>query len=173
MTGCGVAPPPFCDASVCPAGCCDASGTCQSGNLANACGAYGTTCKSCQFDCASGACTKEGVGGGGGATGACAGSPVITVNGALPNAAGTSNPYNGLSKAAVFHKRDVDPVEDGCVATVQLTLSAGGQCELKVVAGGKKLANGALVLKSIELNANSQCPGFLDAQEGLYSPMSK
>jgi hypothetical protein len=66
------------------------------------------------------------------------------------------------------HKRDVDPVEDGCIAGFDATLHAAGQCELKVSVGGKKLAGGALVVKSVELTANSQCPGFLDAEEGVY-----
>ena len=99
--------------------------------------------------------------------GSCA-HPSVAVDGALPTAAGTPNHYDGMTTIGVSHKRDVDPVEDGCVANLDVTLTAGGQCSLRVVAGGKKMPNGALVVQSVELTANSQCPGFLDTQEGVY-----
>ncbi len=178
LFGCGTGR--VCDVSVCPSGCCDASGVCQSGSAPSACGSNGTTCKSCPVGCGNGLCTDTagtggGTGGAGGSSGGTGGtggtclSPVITVQGTIPAAsAGVNIAYNGVSAVVVRHKRDVDPVEDGCVSVLDLTLTSAGQCALHVVAGGKKLASGALVVKSVELVANSQCPGFLDALEGVY-----
>src|SRR5215468_6216049 len=37
-----------CDATSCPTGCCDASGTCRTGTELNTCGYGGQTCNDCQ-----------------------------------------------------------------------------------------------------------------------------
>ncbi len=159
LCACG-SPARVCDLTVCPAGCCDAAGVCLGGTAACSPGAGGGG--------GTNGGTAGGATGGGTSTGGTCVAPVFTVSGSLPTPGGTLNAYDGLVASVVQHKRDVDPVEDGCVANVELTLRAAGQCELKVTAGGKKLSDGALVVKTVELNANSQCPGFLDAQEGVY-----
>ncbi len=78
---CGLKGP--CNAANCP-GCCDASGACQGGSTANACGLDGNGCvecaatQACQIgvctlvsgsSCATGSCPDGGGGGGGGASG--------------------------------------------------------------------------------------------------------
>lgn len=74
LTACGTSPQPAC-AERC-AGCCDAAGECQPGNLATACGASGTVCVVCPSGtCSSGLClqadgTDAGVDGGAGDAGA-------------------------------------------------------------------------------------------------------
>ena len=45
--------PALCNASTCPAGCCDANGACRFGDADDACGAAGTSCRACP---PSGAC---------------------------------------------------------------------------------------------------------------------
>lgn len=66
------------------------------------------------------------------------------------------------------HKLDVDVIEDGCVARLELTVStAQGQCPLRLVFQGSNGNVGGLV--EARLTADSECPGFLDAVEGLYS----
>ena len=147
LLACG-SPYQLCSQAACPSGCCSLENVCQ--------------------ESAAGCNSNPGTGGGGSTGGSTCSNPSYTVSGSLPSASATLNAYDSLVESMVEHKRDVDPVEDGCVANVTLTLRAAGQCELKVVAGGKKFASGALVLKELELTANSQCPGFLDAQEGVY-----
>ena len=72
LASCGSKPPPSkCSQTTCT-GCCDASGTCQSGNVATACGANGALCEACKSRevCAvGGVCLLSGVGGGSGAGG--------------------------------------------------------------------------------------------------------
>ncbi len=56
---CGPSEPAPCDSTHCPAGCCDANGTCQSGGSPAACGAGGAACQTCPagsecFDCPAG-----------------------------------------------------------------------------------------------------------------------
>lgn len=73
----------------------------------------------------------------------------------------------GLVTVVATHKRDVDVVEDGCLGQLELRVAqAQGQCELKLVFSGGNGAEGGLV--EARFSADSECPGFLDAQEGLY-----
>ena len=66
------------------------------------------------------------------------------------------------------HKVDVDAIEDGCVSQLELTVSlAQGQCPLRLVFKGGNGSFGGLV--EARLTADSACPGFLDAVEGVYS----
>lgn len=66
------------------------------------------------------------------------------------------------------HKVDVDAVEDRCVSRLELTVSlAQGACPLKLVFTGGNGAFGGLT--EARLTADSACPGFLDAVEGVYS----
>jgi hypothetical protein len=77
--------------------------------------------------------------------------------------------YDGgkLSVASV-HKVDADAIEDGCVSRLDVTVAmAQGQCPLKLVFLGKNGTFGGLA--EVKLTADSACPGFLDAVEGVYS----
>jgi hypothetical protein len=66
------------------------------------------------------------------------------------------------------HKVDVDAIEDGCVSQLELTVSLSrGQCPLRLVFQGKNGGFGGL--SEVRLTADSACPGFLDAVEGLYT----
>lgn len=66
------------------------------------------------------------------------------------------------------HKVDVDAIEDRCVSRLELTVSlAQGACALKLVFGAGNGSFGGLT--EAQLTADSACPGFLDAVEGVYS----
>lgn len=82
--GFSACPKAACDRSNCSVGCCDASGTCQTGTTSNACGIGGNTCNVCQFtqSCMQGACFGGNTGGSGGMGG---------------GAGGGSNTQNGLT----------------------------------------------------------------------------
>ena len=66
------------------------------------------------------------------------------------------------------HKRDVDPAEDGCIYTIDLELSAGAGCRLSLVAEGRYVWQAGLALTDVVFEADSACPGFPDAAEGVY-----
>jgi hypothetical protein len=72
------------------------------------------------------------------------------------------------AQVELSHKRDVDPWEDGCIAMVQVQLSMGAGCRLRVLAGGRYLASGGLAVLEVEFEADSWCPGFPDPTEGVY-----
>lgn len=73
----------------------------------------------------------------------------------------------GRATAAMRHKRDVDPIEDGCVGHVELSLSSNGACDLRLTF--EAMANEPqLVLTSASLNIDSNCPGWRDAEEGYF-----
>jgi hypothetical protein len=65
------------------------------------------------------------------------------------------------------HKLDVDAQEDGCVAHTALNfrVSSSG-CTLKLEFGPAAGTEGGLT--AVTLTADSFCPGFPDAQEGVY-----
>ncbi len=66
------------------------------------------------------------------------------------------------------HKVDVDAIEDRCVSRLELTVAlAQGACPLKLVFGAGNGSFGGLT--EVRLTADSACPGFLDAVEGVYS----
>ncbi|OJT25783.1 hypothetical protein BO221_07990 [Archangium sp. Cb G35] len=66
------------------------------------------------------------------------------------------------------HKVDVDAIEDRCISRLELTVSlAQGACPLKLVFGAGNGSFGGLT--EVLLTADSACPGFLDAVEGVYS----
>ncbi len=72
------------------------------------------------------------------------------------------------------HKRDVDLVEDGCISTVNIFLTANGGCRLRVSAGNIFVDEDpwTLQITDVEFSADSFCPGFLGADEGVYSGIS-
>lgn len=70
--------------------------------------------------------------------------------------------------ATLGHKVDVDPSEDGCIASLSIDLrflEAGCRLSFEF----SELDDGYGGLTSISLQADSFCPGFPDAEEGLYS----
>lgn len=70
--------------------------------------------------------------------------------------------------ATVYHKRDVDQYEDGCIYEVGLSLTRGDGCTLYVNAGGTLIGN-SLLITDFSFTADSQCPGFPDNIEGTYA----
>ncbi|HYO54753.1 hypothetical protein [Archangium sp.] len=74
----------------------------------------------------------------------------------------------GLVSVRSVHKVDVDAVEDRCVSRLELTVAlAQGACPLKLVFAAGNGSFGGLT--EVRLTADSACPGFLDAVEGVYS----
>ncbi|WP_257457671.1 hypothetical protein [Archangium lipolyticum] len=73
----------------------------------------------------------------------------------------------GRVTVTAVHKVDVDAVEDRCVARLEFTVSlARGECPLRLVFTGRNGVQGGLT--EARLTADSACPGFLDAVEGVY-----
>ncbi len=68
----------------------------------------------------------------------------------------------------LFHKRDIDEFEDGCLSRASLEFTNQGGCTLKVVTAGTATPSGKFHLKEVRLSADSMCKGFADAQEGTY-----
>ena len=68
----------------------------------------------------------------------------------------------------IQHKIDVDQTEDGCIAylSANIDLFQGG-CTLTVTFS--EVAGGFGGWTELEFHADSFCPEFLDAQEGVYS----
>jgi hypothetical protein len=71
-------------------------------------------------------------------------------------------------QVALFHKKDIDPVEDGCIARIDLTFRKGTGCTLHLEAEGALNTAGEYRLSDISFKVDSQCPGFSDALEGEY-----
>jgi hypothetical protein len=66
------------------------------------------------------------------------------------------------------HKVDVDAIEDRCISRLELTVALSqGACPLKLVFSAGNGSFGGLT--EVRLTADSACPGFLDAVEGVYS----
>ena len=68
----------------------------------------------------------------------------------------------------IQHKQDVDPIEDGCITSINLLLSTGGGCELSLVASDTYSTDDGLLVQNLSFNADSFCPYFLDDHEGVY-----
>ena len=66
------------------------------------------------------------------------------------------------------HKRDVDEFEDGCITRVEIELSVGGGCWLRIIAGEYLTELDNLEILDVEFTADSFCPGFADDIEGTY-----
>ncbi|HEX8819524.1 MAG TPA: hypothetical protein VF794_06330 [Archangium sp.] len=98
--------------------------------------------------------------------GTCSASRMVP-SGALHTSQSEINYGGGKALAKSIHKVDVDIVEDGCVGTLELTVSlASGQCPLKL---SFKRVNGTYGgLTEAQFSADSTCPGFLDSAEGVY-----
>ena len=97
---------------------------------------------------------------------ACGGNPTI-VSGALTTELGAVDFDHAL--VSVSHKRDVDVYEDGCIVEVHIDLSRGDGCHFEVTAAEKADPQGALIIQQMMLSADSQCPGFPDDKEGVYT----
>jgi hypothetical protein len=100
--------------------------------------------------------------------GSCGGTSGLVPSGSLQTGQVPIDYSGGKVVVSSVHKVDVDAIEDGCVSKLELTVSlAQGQCPLKLVFKG---ANGSFGgLAEARLTADSACPGFLDAVEGIYS----
>lgn len=133
---------PACDRSNCSVGCCDASGTCQAGNTANACGIGGNTCTTCQFtqSCMQGACFGGNTGGSGGTGGGSGGT-------------GGGSAQNGLS---------VFPTNASVPYSSSLTLSAALEAS----------ASSPDVSFSLEQSATGQLSRLNNQTAVYYAPNS-
>ena len=160
-------------------GCGDVCGTCEPGSTCSA--AQRCEPDGCQPQCAGRRCGPDSCGAvcgscGGGetcdnATGQCIagecgdGTPLI--EGALL----TDVTDVGFTQVTVTmsHKQDVDPWEDGCLTNVTVELGRRWGCTLYLVAGGATTVNGGLRLTELRFQADSQCPGFSDDREGVFT----
>ena len=138
-------------------------------------------CQVCQPDCAGRECGPDGCGGqcepGCGAEEACDGigtcQQVACGQGAPIQIAGAfatdvAQVTFDTASVALTHKRDVDPWEDGCITTIELTLNRGPGCQLHLLAGGQYTPAGGLKVMEIAFTADSFCPNFPDDTEGIY-----
>ena len=73
-----------------------------------------------------------------------------------------------FAEVQINHKRDVDEFEDGCVNDMFITLAAGEGCVLQVHAQQFFTPQSRLMINEVSFTADSQCPNFPDANEGLY-----
>ncbi len=90
----------------------------------------------------------------------------LSVGGTL--AAGDTEITFDSASVVVEHKRDVDVVEDGCIRSLEFSFQSGSGCLLTVFASEVLTARGELLVTDVAFSADSQCPNFLDAKEGLY-----
>jgi hypothetical protein len=72
----------------------------------------------------------------------------------------------GSARVTFSHKRDIDPVEDGCVGSVDVALTAAGSCTISLSFAS---SGDALALSRARFSADSDCPGWLDDEEGEFS----
>jgi iron(II)-dependent oxidoreductase len=66
------------------------------------------------------------------------------------------------------HRRDMDPLQDGCIATIDVELTVAGGCRLEVSARGRYLDDDGLEIRSLNWTADQDCPGLAAAGQGLY-----
>ena len=96
----GCPTPKTCDATTCATGCCDATGTCQLGDAASACGTAGALCLSCApgFCSTQHVCSVTPSGGGAGTTGGGAGA----TGGGTATGGGAGGGDAGTGRTVVF-----------------------------------------------------------------------
>jgi hypothetical protein len=120
-----------------------------------------------------------GTGGASGGTGGTGGSMMATcstppsVTGQLGNPIAAVDFTGESANVGVVHKIDIDEAEDGCISSVNLTVQKAGQgCTLEL--GWTVNADmDALELASATFTADSFCPGWSDADEGVYTMVSE
>ena len=133
----------------------------------------------CPLVCGGKECGDDGCGGscgdcGGDATCSLAGVCVeMDCSGKEYNLSGTfANSVKEFSfdtvDVAMYHKKDIDPGEDGCIAQVDLSFRKGIGCLLELRAEGAFDSQGRLRITEFNFQVDSQCPGFSDAMEGGY-----
>lgn len=147
---------------------CDPGLSCRSGVCANdapcVAGSAGCTCSddgTCDADlsCEDDLCVSSISGGN------CQQAP--SSSGALA-ASGTEISFDSAD-VDVEHKRDVDEFEDGCIRTLEFAFRSGSGCLLSVSAADVLNQQDELLVTAIAFSADSQCPNFPDASEGLYA----
>ncbi len=88
--------------------------------------------------------------------------------GTLRNAVSDIDYANGYAFVTFDHKRDVDPIEDGCIGEARLrVMNASLECLLELEFSARE-GETALKLDSAVFTANSDCPGWLDDVEAAY-----
>ena len=138
-------------------------GKCQPQCAERECGDDGCDgeCGKCELgsSCAQGECVQI----------ACEGGPA-SLDGEFSNSLSPVL-FDSVS-VEVFHKRDVDEWEDGCISAVTMVFKKGPGCTLTVHAEESFNLDGLLVIQNLTFEADSQCPGFPDGVEGVYSDLS-
>ena len=91
-----------------------------------------------------------------------------SVAGVVTNDVANLDFTNAELAVAMAHTLDVDPIEDGCIASIDMTLKVNGQgCALNLVFGVDQGVT-ALVLTGASLEADSFCAGWSNDVEGQY-----
>lgn len=140
-------------------------------------GGGGPDATTCRPSCDGRACGSDGCGGTCGACGAgttCRAG--VCVEGACGEAGLEVSGRFEVGEGFVFdtatveleHKMDVDAFEDGCLTRIVVSLKKGFGCLLVAEGEGALVAGGGFRISSLSLSADSQCPGFPDADEGEY-----
>ncbi len=75
-------------------------------------------------------------------------------------------------EVSIQHKQDIDTVEDGCINQVMVQFFHGSGCKLEIRADTAQVGDNGIKITSIIFSADSQCPNFLDADEGTYIEVS-
>lgn len=154
-----------CTSGSCVAGACRSDVSCPAAKdcTGRACGpdpVCGASCGSCNsgYSCnAAGSCQP--------ASGCATSPPSVTGNFVTSQA---TFPFDA-AEVDLIHARDIDPVEDGCIAEIDLVLTKGSGCRLEIQAYEEKLPTGGLVIQQLTFSADSQCPSFPNELEGTYT----
>jgi hypothetical protein len=124
-------------------------------------------------DCAGGRdlgtaiCGEDGTPGACVCPGPCDGGSDVRVSGRVVTERATVALVNEAATVQVFHKRDVDAGEGGCVIALYLSVGVPGACRVDL-GFGPNLSGGGWGLRQASFHAGSLCPGFPDAVEGSY-----
>ncbi len=100
-------------------------------------------------------------------------SPDATLSGRIRARSGTDMfeitvTENTSGRLELVHKLDVDPEESGCIAEFDLDVRFHPSgCEFRLEL--QSTSEGHLLIRDIELSADSFCAGFPDASEGEYT----
>jgi len=99
------------------------------------------------------------------AAGAC--TPAPTMQGQLGNRVSPISFAGGSLATATVHKIDVDPQEDGCFSELRYEVSRADGCAFSA-RFATNVDRTAISLSAATLVAHSFCPGWPDADEGVY-----
>ncbi len=163
-----------------PDGCDGVCGICEPGESCTTAGQC--SLEPCEPDCADRECGPDGCDG---VCGACAAGEFCLAGRCQAAECGVTPPsYEGqldteaapvtfdTVAVAVGHKRDIDPWEDGCITSIVIDFALGEGCALHIEAGAAYDRDNGLRITALAFSADSQCPGFADEAEGLYTDVT-